>query len=211
MTGECQIGSVGVGRGTPSAEPVGTHGTECRFGAEREFEMTTSARRPVWDPFSALVRGVDRDIDRRFDAMVDRAFGARRAAGFVPAADVVRSGEDVLITLELPGVDITNDVAVEVSQGRLVISGQRREEERADSDAVLAREIRGGGFRREFALPRHVTAEQVSADYDQGLLRVLVRQVTPREAVATRVPVRQAAVGTTVEPAEPEGERPTSE
>ena len=36
-------------------------------------------------------------------------------------------GADVVITLELPGVDVERDVDIEVAEGRLTISGERRD------------------------------------------------------------------------------------
>ena len=137
-----------------------------------------------WDPFTTLAR-----LDQDFDELVRRTWGgsgtATRArtgatAGFVPAIEMRADGADVLITLELPGVDIDKDVDIEVGEGRLTISGQRRDrnEERDESGKVLVRELRYGSFRREFALPDGVSADQVDAAYDQGMLLVRVREVS---------------------------------
>lgn len=43
-----------------------------------------------------------RQFDTDFDSLVRRAFGGAGQA-FVPAADIVRDGAEVLVTLELPG------------------------------------------------------------------------------------------------------------
>src|SRR3979409_1696515 len=132
------------------------------------------AVRSMWDPFTALVRQMHAD----FNALMRRTFGGEgRVSGFVPAADVNRVGDDVVITLELPGVDVEKDVDVEVAEGRLVVSGRRSEERQTQEGDILVREIRSGEFRREFALPEHVTADRVEADYDRGLLRIRVRDV----------------------------------
>ena len=73
-----------------------------------------------WDPFTALSR-----IDNEFDDLVRRTWGGTTPSGFVPSVDMVREGDDVLITLELPGVDISADVDIEVAPRRLSISGAR--------------------------------------------------------------------------------------
>lgn len=158
------------------------------------------AVRSMWDPFTALVRQMDAD----FDVLMRRTFGgeAGRVAGFVPAADVSKVGNDVLVTLELPGVDVENDVNVEVAEGRLVVSGRRSEERTAEEEGgVLVREIRSGEFRREFALPEHVTADQVDAEYDKGLLRIRVRDVAKPATEPKRIQVHSIA----------ESEKPTIE
>ncbi|MBQ6640646.1 MAG: Hsp20/alpha crystallin family protein [Saccharopolyspora sp.] len=139
-----------------------------------------------WDPFTGLNRRFDRD----FDALVRRSFGGRAAQPFVPAADVVRDGSDVLIRLELPGVDVDQDVDVEVSGGVLTISGRRAETSEQDDSGVLVREIRSGSFQRRFNLPDGVTGERVEADYDRGVLQVRVREAVPQAPSPTKVAIR---------------------
>ena len=169
------------------------------------------ARTPAWDPFTTLAR-----LDQDFDALVRRTWGRDpgatapagvatralgRTAGYVPAIEMRADGADVVITLELPGVDVTNDVDIEVAEGRLSISGQRRDrnEERDEGGKVLVRELRYGSFRREFALPEGVTAEHVDASYDQGLLEVRVREVSKPALPPQKVAIRSAAEPRTVE------------
>jgi HSP20 family protein len=147
--------------------------------------------RSMWDPFGSLVRQLDSD----FDNLVRRSFGGGRNAPFVPAADVVRDGADVVITLELPGVDVENDVSVEVADGRLLITGQRNEETSKDEGGVLIRESRSGSFRREFALPEHVTADDIDADYDRGLLKIRVRGISKPKVEPKRIQVRSQGGG----------------
>lgn len=155
----------------------------------------------IWDPFSALAR-VDTDFDRSFDDLVRRAFGTRMgpgataAAGFVPAVDMTREGADVVIRLELPGVDIENDVDIEVAEGRLTVAGRRSDRHVMRSEEedrhVLVREQRYGAFRRDFALPEGVDADAVDAGYDKGILELRVRNVVPQPAKPRKVEVRSS-------------------
>jgi HSP20 family protein len=152
--------------------------------------MAIAVRGSVWDPFTTLVRQFDTD----FDAVARRSLGQpRRAGGFVPAADVAKDGSDVVVTLALPGVDVDKDVDIEISDGRLVITGRGAERTDSATDGVYVREIRSGEFRRQFALPRGVTADRVEADYDKGLLKVRVREVVQQPAQPARIKVRQGA------------------
>lgn len=167
------------------------------------------ARTPSWDPFTTLAR-----LDQDFDALVRRTWGNNRGpspaaggrprgstAGYVPAIEMRADGADVVITLELPGVDVATDVDIEVAEGRLTISGQRRDrnEERDESGKVLVRELRYGSFRREFALPESVTADHVDAHYDRGLLEVRVREVTKPAMPPQKVSIRAATDAQTVQ------------
>ena len=56
-------------------------------------------------------------------------------------------GSDVVITLELPGVDVS-DIDIEVADGRLTISGERKDHWEDSRGKVLVREMRYGAFRR---------------------------------------------------------------
>lgn len=124
-----------------------------------------------------------RDPFAEFDAMIRRAFPTRTVAGvpatrvgFVPAAEIVRDGDDAVITLDTPGLDFARDISVELDGASLIISGERRDaraEGNEESGRVLT-EVRYGAFKRSFTLPEHVTAEAVSAAYDAGVLTVRV-------------------------------------
>lgn len=124
-----------------------------------------------------------RDPFAEFDSLVRSAFspaGGTSRLDFTPAVETVRDGDDVVVRLELPGIDVSNDVSVEVTNGRLVVKGERRDERREESSENPTRrisEIRYGSFERSFGLPSHVTAESVSASYDAGILSVRVAGV----------------------------------
>jgi HSP20 family protein len=94
--------------------------------------------------------------------------------GFTPAAEIVKDGEDAVVRVELPGVDVAKDVNVEVDRGHLVIHGERRDERSEQKDGRTLREVRYGSFRRSFKLPAHVTSEAISASYDAGVLTVRI-------------------------------------
>ena len=154
-----------------------------------------------FDPFSVLSR-----VDREFDELVRRGWSGRdrekapaAMAGFVPAVEVVRDGQDVVVRVELPGVDVERDVSIEVDRGKLVLSGERRDTSEGQAEGVLVRELRYGQFRREFALPPGVSPEQVEASYDAGLLDVRVRGVVAPEPTVVRVPITRGSGRRTVE------------
>jgi HSP20 family molecular chaperone IbpA len=138
-----------------------------------------------------------RDPFAEFDAVIRRAFPARSGfatSAFTPAAEVLRDGDDAVVRLELPGLDLDKDVTVELDRGHLVVRGERLDkhsDERTDGNGTVRylREMRYGSFRRSFTLPEHVTAEALSASYDAGVLSVRVAGAyagtEPRKIVVT--------------------------
>jgi HSP20 family protein len=144
-----------------------------------------------WDPFTVLAR-----VDDDFEGLVRRTWGnaVTRTAGYVPAIDMVSDGTDVIVTLELPGLDIAKDVEIEVHEGRLTISGQRQDAALSETSRTLVRELRYGSFRRDFALPDNVSAEDISADYDKGLLTVRVKNVTKPVEEPHKIEIKGSSV-----------------
>lgn len=108
---------------------------------------------------------------------IDRWVKQGVVSGFSPAAEVVKDGDDAVVRLELPGVDVAKDVNVEVDKGQLVIRGERRDERSGEDPAKDVRfvsEVRYGSFRRSFRLPTHVSSDAISASYDAGVLTVRI-------------------------------------
>ncbi|WP_229055007.1 Hsp20/alpha crystallin family protein [Aeromicrobium sp. Leaf350] len=133
--------------------------------------MSTITRFRGRDPFFA-----------DFDTLVRSTFANQpgqsgEALAFTPTAETVRDGDDVVVRLDLPGVDVAEDVTVEVTNGRLVVAGERKDAHAEESTGRSVREVRYGRFRRSFGLPGHVGADAVSAHYDQGVLNVRVAGV----------------------------------
>lgn len=126
--------------------------------------------RPAWD--------TDRWLRDFFGPAAAADWNNPVTSGFRPAAEVVKDGDDAIVRVELPGVDVDQDVHVEVELkngiSRLVIHGEHRDEHSEDKEGRTLREIRYGSFRRSFQLPTHVTGDAVTASYDAGVLTVRV-------------------------------------
>lgn len=122
--------------------------------------------RPAWD--------TDRWLRDFFGPAAAADWNNPVSSDFKPAAEIVKDGDDAVVRVELPGVDVDRDVNVEVVRGRLVIHGEHRDEHSDEKDGRTLREIRYGSFRRSFQLPAHVTGDAISASYDAGVLAVRV-------------------------------------
>ena len=88
-----------------------------------------------------------------------------------PRVDVNETDKDILIDLELPGLD-KKDIKVELKDNLLTISGERKEETKHE-DAVSCRvERHYGKFERSFGLPDTVATEKLIAEYKNGVLNL---------------------------------------
>jgi HSP20 family protein len=114
------------------------------------------------------------------------------ATAWIPAADIYREGEDVVIRCELAGVS-KDEVHVSLNGGVLTIAGHRTDPPQ-DVNCYV-RERHYGPFRRTIAVPASVEREDVSAVFENGLLEVTV-------AGASRPPTDER-----IEIAGPDGQR----
>ena len=96
------------------------------------------------------------------------------ATAWVPTTDVFAKGDDLVIRVSLSGV-YPEDVNVTLSNGVLTISGERRSEPDEQEVSFYARERYYGAFRRSVTLPAGVDEDDISADYENGLLEIVVR------------------------------------
>lgn len=101
--------------------------------------------------------------------------GDGRSSGvFSPSADVYHHDGELVIELELPGVDIDNDVAVSVHDGVLTVRGQRTSERTDERAGAYLTERRSGSFSRNLSLPDGVDPDEIEADYSDGVLSIRV-------------------------------------
>jgi len=96
---------------------------------------------------------------------------AQNSEQWIPAVDI-RETEDALnMHVELPGID-KKDITIEVKDGVLSISGERRYEKDVNEENVHRIERAYGRFTRSFSLPRNVNADAVEASMKDGVLHV---------------------------------------
>jgi len=117
------------------------------------------------------------------------------SSAWVPTTDILAKGDDLVIRVELAGVD-PDDVDLSFSHGVLTVSGTRRRGPSDDSAEFLIRERYYGAFRRAITLPEGTKADQISAEFDDGLVEVTVTNgVSPADS--TRISLTDKSDGAT--------------
>lgn len=121
-----------------------------------------------WSPWNEL-ESMNRKLSRMLD---DPNYLSDTETGqWMPAVDIRESEDALLVQAELPGVD-KQGVHVEVKDGILSISGERKYEKDEKDENVHRIECAYGRFYRSFSLPRNVDAERVEANMRDGVLEV---------------------------------------
>jgi len=121
--------------------------------------------------------------------------GAGGVTGYTPQIEVRQRGNEIVVRADLPGVS-PDDVTVEIEDGVLAISGERREEAEEQREGFYHTERRYGSFYRAIPLPEGVSEEQINASFRDGVLEVTVPLPPAQEPQrARRIPI-QGAGGT---------------
>ena len=145
-----------------------------------------------WDPFGELLR-MQRDVDRVFSRLGEpRVSGTADALAWMPKVNVKSAGDDVIVYAELPGLD-KDAVDIEVEDGVLTISGERRAEEKKDGEGWLIKESSYGRFERSISLPEGVEPDGISAEFKDGVLEVRV----PKAAAQLKPKTYKIPIGAT--------------
>jgi HSP20 family protein len=96
------------------------------------------------------------------------------ATAWVPATDIFTREPDLGIRIELAGVR-PEDVSITFSQGTVVVSGERNTALATDGDdSFYIRERFYGAFRRAITLPEGTREDQISAEFENGLLELMI-------------------------------------
>jgi HSP20 family protein len=144
------------------------------------------------EPFS-------REVDRLFDTFFGTQAEARR---WVPPMDLVEADDHFVLKADLPGLN-EEDVSIEIQDGSLVISGERKSEHEQRERGWYRIERSFGSFSRSLSLPEGVNADAVTAEFDRGVLTVRIPK--PEERKPRRVAIGASRSGNGGEPAAVEG------
>ena len=93
------------------------------------------------------------------------------AGNFVPPVDVYEDEQNLILKVEIPGVE-ESDLNVSVENDTLTVQGERKFEKEEKEENFHRIERRYGSFTRTFKLPNTVDADKVEASYDKGILKI---------------------------------------
>lgn len=162
-------------------------------GASSTGGTTDVSRAPVMpfaSPFS-LMRALVEDMFSDFGQLGMRRPRAMTRPNaptrsmWLPAIDVSKRDDQVVVTAELAGLD-PKDVNVEISDDSLIISGERA----ASGGDSYHNERVYGTFYRAIPLPENVDTNQISASFKNGVLEVDIPMSQQQESRRRRIDVK---------------------
>jgi HSP20 family protein len=124
-----------------------------------------------WNPFSEMSL-LQNHVNRLFDTTLRTWPGdTTGTTDWVPAADIYENENELVVNLDLPGVDVKM-VDVSVENNILTIRGERQFDEKQARENFHRVERFCGAFARSFTLSMQVDAEKIRAAYKNGVLSI---------------------------------------
>lgn len=125
----------------------------------------------LFDPFRemATLRSM---VDQVFDNMLSRQLEGWRGCDWM-AVDMYQTNDEVVVKAVLPGVK-PEDIQVSVVNQVLTIRGEVKEEKVREDATYHIRERRSGMITRSIQLPVDVVVEKAKAEYENGILMLIL-------------------------------------
>jgi HSP20 family protein len=140
-------------------------------------------------PFFALHREMNRMFDDVFRGFDLAPFGATRALNGMgwPQIDIDETDKEVRVTAELPGLE-EKDVSLELANGVLSISGEKRSE--SEDKARRFSERYYGRFERRIPLD-DVDEDKATATFRNGVLSITVPKSAEAKSNVRRIAINR--------------------
>ena len=137
-------------------------------------------------------------INRLFNDAFEGNTQESNLTTWAPAVDIFENEHDLSVKADLPGID-PKDLDIRVENNILTIRGERKFEKNQEQGDYLRVERAYGSFSRSFALSNTVNTEAIKADYQNGLLTLLIpkrEEAKPKQIkVNVGTPAMTAAAG----------------
>jgi HSP20 family protein len=129
------------------------------------------------DPF----RGFEKMTRKMNDLVNDLSTGVNFEMGsFKPRVDIMQDDKNVYVHAELAGVKKEN-LKVKVNEDNLLtISGEKPYDSKSESETTIRTERFFGNFTRSFVLPDNLDKDSISASYEDGVLKLVIRKIEPQ-------------------------------
>lgn len=138
---------------------------------------------------------IPRDSITDFSRLFDDFFPGGRLANengkafLSPQVDIKAEEHQHQIIVDVPGVN-KEDIQVTLEDGVLTLEAERSEEKTEEqSGKVIRKERRSGKYVRSFNVGRNITVEDITGNFENGVLTITIPKATQQAPVSKRVEI----------------------
>jgi len=154
---------------------------------KHEVAVSSKPRSEITEPRPLQMFAPVEEVERLFERLMPRGWLAPMAWNWplwgrgeesfenirVPQLDVIDRDKDIVIRVELPGVE-KKDLDVSLSDSTLNIKGKVSKESKEERKDYFRCEITRGNFSRSLSLPSGVDTSKISANLKEGILEIIL-------------------------------------
>lgn len=107
----------------------------------------------------------------------------------LPKVNIKETADAFMVEMAVPGIK-KSDFQIEIDNQTLSISTETKEESEHQEEKYTRREFGYSSFKRTFSLPETVNDEKINANYQDGILSILL----PKKEEAKQKPARSIKI-----------------
>jgi HSP20 family protein len=143
-----------------------------------------------WEPFRELA-ALQNEMGRWMGQLAGNVTpGNGQSSTWLPSVDAWETENELVLSFDLPGIP-EGDIAVELEDNVLTVSGERQRAKEHSGERFYRFERRYGTFTRSVTLPHGVQEDAINADYKDGVLEIRIPK--PEEQKPKRIKVGSTA------------------
>ena len=155
------------------------------FGKTESLELFRPTLRS--DSFREMDELV-RNMQRAFTGWPAKIEESMTLTDWTPTVDIGENDKEYVVKAELPDVK-KDDIKVNVDDGTLTISGERKVEKEEKGTKFHRVERAYGSFERSFTMPDDTDADQITSEYKDGILTVHLPKNPAAKPTVHAIPV----------------------
>lgn len=140
-----------------------------------------------WHPSHGLT-ALQAEINNLFERLTTDEGGWMKGFGHTPSIEMEETETEIILKLEAPGME-AKDLDVEVTQDTVTVRGERKTETKIEEKNVIRSEFEYGKFERMVSLPAPVENGAATAEYKDGLLRLVLPKADNAEKKAVKLEI----------------------
>lgn len=153
---------------------------------KKQDSNIAKSEKQEWDEFFDL----QEDINQMFESFLTPWQSSNSTSRmFRPEMDIRENEQEITITADLPGMK-PEEIDLKISNNNLTISGEKTSEREKKGERFYRKERTYGSFHRSLPLPAAVDEGKIRADYQQGVLTVILPKSSPSQQSRKSIPIK---------------------
>ena len=128
-------------------------------------------------------------LDDIFNRDLPSVFTSNFNTGVLPKVNIKETADNYVVEMAVPGLK-KSDFKLDLDHHLLSISTEKKETHEEQQENYTRKEFGYSAFKRTFTLPETVDDDKISANYQDGILNILL----PKKEEAKQKPARQIKI-----------------